>query len=300
MGLIVNGVGLLGLIVNGVGLLGLIVNGVGLLGLIVNRAELLVLHAAGPCSVGTAVAAATAFPSEWIGPRLRRSTVAPRRSGNVAPMVYVVDAVLFDIDGTLVDSTPAVERTWRTWARRHGLDAEEILRVCHGRRTEDTVAMFVPQPDVVAAAAELEHLELHDLDGVVALPGAADLLDGLPAERWAAVTSGSRELMCSRLSAAGLPVPEVLVAAADVMVGKPDPEGYRRAAEELGVDPAGCLVVEDAPAGIAAGRAAGATVVAVCTSHARAELYDADAIAETLLDITVASSASGLDVAVSK
>ena len=97
-------------------------------------------------------------------------------------------------------------------------DAEEILRVCHGRRTEDTVAMFMPQPDVVAAAAELEHLELHDLDGVIALPGAANLLNGLPAKRWAAVTSGSRELMRARLAAVGLPVPAVLVAAGDVMV----------------------------------------------------------------------------------
>src|SRR5919112_6713567 len=121
-----------------------------------------------------------------------------------------VEAVLFDIDGTLVDSIPAVERTLMTWASRREVNVAEILRVCHGRRTEDIVSSFVPAEERAAAVAELEQLELADLDGVVALPGAGDLVSGLPSGRWAAVTSGSQQLMRARLSAAGLPVPEVL------------------------------------------------------------------------------------------
>src|SRR5687768_4254102 len=114
-----------------------------------------------------------------------------------------VDAVLFDIDGTLVDSTPAVERTWRTWASRRNVNVAEILSVCHGRRTEDTVSLFVPETEQPAAVAELEQLELADLDDVIALPGTRDLLPGLPSGRWAAVTSGSQQLMRARLTAAG-------------------------------------------------------------------------------------------------
>ncbi|WP_017545803.1 HAD family hydrolase [Nocardiopsis prasina] len=183
-----------------------------------------------------------------------------------------VDAVLFDIDGTLVDSTGAVERTWRLWGEAHGIDPDEILAVSHGRRSEDTIAMFLPQDQVADATAELEELELADLDGVTALPATRELLTALPAERWAAVTSGSRRLMRTRLEAAGLPVPEVLVTADDVTEGKPHPQGYLRAAARLGFDPARCLVVEDAPAGVRAGLASGPAVLAVATSHSRTDL----------------------------
>ena len=188
------------------------------------------------------------------------------------------DAILFDIDGTLVDSTPAVERSWRAWAARRALDAEAILRICHGRRSEDTIRTLVPADDVAAAVREIEALELADLGDVIALPGTAALLARLPAARWAAVTSGPRSLMRARLAAAGLPVPEVLISAEDVRDGKPDPEGYRLAASALGFEPKRCLVVEDAPAGIAAGRAAGGAVLAVTTSHPAAELGAADAV----------------------
>jgi sugar-phosphatase len=140
-------------------------------------------------------------------------------------MRFRVEAILFDIDGTLVDSTGAVVRTWRKWAAAHGLDAEDILRVCHGRRSEDTIAEFLPAEQQAAAVAEMEALELSDLDDVVALPATQQLLQALPRHRWAAVTSGSRQLMEARLAAAGLPVPEVLVSAEDVSSGKPDPRG---------------------------------------------------------------------------
>ncbi len=205
-----------------------------------------------------------------------------------------VDAVLFDIDGTLVDSTGAVERTWRQWGEAHGIDPDEILAVSHGRRSEDTLAMFLPEDRVAEAAAELEELELADLAGVTALPATAELLSALPAERWAAVTSGGRLLMRTRLEAAGLSVPDVLVTAEDVTVGKPDPQGYLRAAAELGVDPARCLVVEDAPAGVAAGLAAGAAVLAVATSHHRVDLEGLGA-AEVIDNLTFCTLEPGTD-----
>ena len=198
-------------------------------------------------------------------------------------MQWTVDAILFDIDGTLVDSTAAVERTWRTWAQRYGLDAEAILAVCHGRRTEDTVAEFLPESQRPEGLAEAERLDAADLDGVVALPGTAALLDALPHHRWAAVTSGSKELMTARLAACGLPAPEVLIAASDVSAGKPDPQGYLKAASALGYPAGRCLVIEDAPAGLGAGRASGAAVLAVATSHPASELGGADA---TIADLT--------------
>jgi len=194
-------------------------------------------------------------------------------------MRFPVDAILFDIDGTLVDSTAAVVRTWTTWAAKHGIDADEVLRVCHGRRTEDTLGMFLPAEELATATAEIEQWDLADLDDVRALPGTQNLLRRLlPADRWAAVTSGSRELMQARLTAAGLPIPEVLVSAEAVEAGKPEPEGYLKAAAALGRDIRRCLVVEDAPAGIHAGRAAGARVLAVTTSHPASELTLADAV----------------------
>jgi sugar-phosphatase len=205
-----------------------------------------------------------------------------------------VDAVLFDIDGTLVDSTGAVERTWRQWGEAHGIDPEEILAVSHGRRSEDTIAMFLPEDQIDEAAAELEELELADLDGVAALPATAELLSALPAGSWAAVTSGGRRLMRTRLEAANLPVPEVLVTADDVTAGKPDPQGYLKAAAALGADPARCLVVEDAPAGVRAGLASGAAVLAVATSHNRTDLEGLGA-AEVIDNLTFCKLETGPD-----
>ncbi|WP_454163280.1 HAD-IA family hydrolase [Gordonia iterans] len=204
-------------------------------------------------------------------------------------MRFEVVAILFDIDGTLVDSTPAVVRTWEAFADARSLDVEEILRISHGRRTEDTLADLLPASEVPDAAAQLEALELDDLGDVVALPAAHAVLSRLPADRWAAVTSGSQRLMRARLHAAGLPVPSVLIAAEDVEHGKPDPQGYRAAAAALGVDPDRCLVVEDAPAGIEAGRASGAAVLAVATSHDRSALSEAEAVVEDMRALAVST-----------
>ncbi len=214
-------------------------------------------------------------------------------------MIFAVDAILFDIDGTLVDSTRTVERTWRAWAAQRGLPADEILAVCHGRRTEDTIADFLPEKERAEAVAALERLELDDLDEVViALPAAREILRMLPSDRWAAVTSGSGSLMRARLGAAELPVPEVLVAAEDVSAGKPDPQGYRRAAAGLGVDVTRCLVVEDAPAGLAAGRAAGALTIAVATSHPAEELRPAEIVVPDLRSVRIDAVAGGLTVSI--
>jgi sugar-phosphatase len=193
-------------------------------------------------------------------------------------------AVLFDTDGTLVDSTPLIERAARRWAAGHGIDADEFLAGSHGRRTSDRIAEFLPPEQVRAATAELDGLEaeLLDGDGVIALPGAVELLGSMNGLPWAIVTSMDRGQLAARTRVAGVPLSEVTVTADDVTDGKPDPEGYLLAARRLGVPPGECVVIEDAPAGIAAGRAAGATVVAVTTSHAPDELTEADLVIRDL------------------
>ena len=173
-------------------------------------------------------------------------------------------AALFDMDGTLVDSTSAVETVWTEVAQRYGLDAAEVLAVAHGVRAVDTMRRFLPESEVAAAVAYLEARELTLLDGVVEIPGAVDFLAGLGTP-WAVVTSASPALAHARLRAAGIPVPSVLVTAADVEQGKPAPDGYLLAAQRLGVAASDCTVYEDAEAGIRAGLAAGAAVVVVGT-----------------------------------
>jgi sugar-phosphatase len=195
----------------------------------------------------------------------------------------LVRAILFDLDGTLIDSSVVVERHWRRFASVHDLDVGAILAVCHGRRSVDTIREIAPHLDAEVAARELDDGEALDLDGLEVVAGASELLTSLPPETWAIVTSGHCELASRRLEALGLPVPQVMVCAEDVEHGKPDPEGYARAAELLGAEPDACVVVEDAPAGIAAGRALGATVVAVSTTHRPGDLSGAAAVIPDLV-----------------
>lgn len=173
-------------------------------------------------------------------------------------------AVLFDMDGTLVDSTRVVEQVWGEFAARYSLDLAEILKALHGVQAIDTVRRFAPAgSDVDALTAELGRMELAETRGILAVSGALELMESLPADAVALVTSASQELAVLRMAAAGLAMPTATVFAADVTRGKPDPEGYLRAAALLGVDPADAVVFEDAPAGIAAGLAAGIRTIAV-------------------------------------
>ena len=188
-------------------------------------------------------------------------------------------AVLFDCDGVLVDSGASIERAWRRWALERGLDGDAIVAVAHGRRTEDTMRELGLSGDLVAGVELLEGYEIADAPSVHAFPEAAALLAELPPGSWAVVTSGTRALATSRLAAAGLPLPSVLVTADDVRAGKPDPEGYLEAARRLGCSPADCVVVEDAPAGVQAGLAAGMRVVGLATTHAPVELEAATLVA---------------------
>ena len=190
-----------------------------------------------------------------------------------------VSAVLFDCDGVLVDSAASVERAWRRWATEHGLDEDAVIAIAHGRRTEDTLLDLGFSDDLAAEVERLEGAEVADAASVAAFPEAAALLPLLPRDAWAVVTSGTHALVTSRLAAAGLPVPSVLVTANDVAAGKPDPEGYLEAARRLGRPATDCLVIEDAPAGVEAALAAGMRVVALPTTHPADELAAATLVA---------------------
>jgi sugar-phosphatase len=187
-------------------------------------------------------------------------------------------AFLFDLDGVLVDSRAVVERTWRRWAQRHHVDPDTLLRVAHGRRTKDTLEVAVPHLALDEEVAWLDDTELQDVDGLRVVPGADQLLSVLPPGRWAIVTSCTRALAKLRLDSVGLPVPSVLVVSEEVKHGKPAPDGYQLAAARLGYNPADCLVVEDAPAGVMAGRSAGSRVLALTTTHPARDLIGAEAV----------------------
>jgi mannitol-1-/sugar-/sorbitol-6-phosphatase len=175
---------------------------------------------------------------------------------------------LFDMDGTLVDSGAVVERVWTAWALTQGLDPAGLMPVAHGRRAIETIRMFAMSvTDPAAEARKLEEAERHDLDGIVPIAGAFELIDSLPPDCWAVVTSADAALARSRLGACGLPVPRVFITAESVEKGKPDPRCYQLGAKGLGLDPRDCIVFEDADAGLAAGRAAGAQVVAVASTQ---------------------------------
>ena len=167
-----------------------------------------------------------------------------------SPAAVAASAVLFDLDGVLVDSQRAVEQAWLRWADEQQLGADEVLAVIHGRRGQDSVRMLAPHLDPAQQVLRISGYETEaGGDGLAAIPGAAECVSFARRGRWAVVTSGGRELAARRLALVGLPVPEVLVTGDDVEQGKPDPEPYLRAATALGVPAAACVVVEDAPAG---------------------------------------------------
>jgi sugar-phosphatase len=197
-----------------------------------------------------------------------------------------VSAILFDLDGVLVDSLRVVERAWRRWAREHGLSADDLLAVVHGRTAREVVGLFTPHLDAAEQALLVGGYETEHRGELSVLPGASDCVRIARQGHWAVVTSGTRRLATTRLAAVGLPVPEILVTADDVTYGKPDPEPYRQAAAALGVPPAECVVVEDAPMGVLAAKRAGMTVLAVTTTHAAAALGQADLVFPAMTDVS--------------
>ena len=210
-----------------------------------------------------------------------------------ARMQLTADALLFDLDGVLVDSTANVERHWRDWANGNGLDADRVLSVVHGRRAIDSIREQAPHLDAERELATLVEAEMRDTSGILVFDGAADLLSSIPRGHWAIVTSGTHGVASARLRTAGLPIPEVLVTADRVSRGKPDPEGYLAAARALGFTAAGCIVVEDAPAGVEAARRAGMRCIAITTTHAAGELTAATVVVRALRDIAVETEAAG-------
>ncbi len=226
---------------------------------------------------------------------LSRST-EPNPREELLSLLFDSRAVLSDLDGVLVDSGAAIEKTWRRFAELHGLDPEHVLAESHGRRSVDLIRLVAPHLDAVAEAARVEREEVATAPGLQALPGARALVEAIPADRFAIVTSGSRALAVARLRAAGLPVPQVLVTAEQVDHGKPDPAGYLRAAALLGVEPAHSVVLEDAPVGVEAGLAAGMTVIAVLTTNDESALRAAHSRVPDLPALLLETNKRGLRV----
>jgi sugar-phosphatase len=203
-------------------------------------------------------------------------------------------AVLFDLDGTLIDSTPAVERSWLRWAAEFGIELPGF-GAWHGIPAAQVVPAFLPEDQWAAGIRRIEEIEVADVEGIVVLPGAKEALAALPAGRAAIATSCVRELADARIRATGLTPPAVVVTADQVAVGKPDPAPYLLAAERLRVDPADCLVVEDAPAGLTSAAAAGAARLAVVTTHRREQL-EADAVVPDLAAVRFVATPAGVRV----
>ncbi|CAL9593559.1 HAD-IA family hydrolase [Streptomyces sp. NPDC005395] len=210
-----------------------------------------------------------------------------------ATTVLPARALLLDMDGTLVNSDAAVERVWRRWADRHGLDGDEVMKVVHGRQGYASMAMLLPDRPMEQNHADNARMlaeETADTEGVVAIPGAGQFLASLRGLPHALVTSADVALSTARMAAAGLAQPDVRVTAESVGASKPDPEGFLKGAAELGIAPADCIAFEDSGAGIAAARAAGMRVVGV---GPRAGLHGPDVVVEDLTRVRVEADADG-------
>ena len=196
-------------------------------------------------------------------------------------------AILFDLDGVLVDSSERVEKTWREWAARHRLNQEHVIAMAHGRRTIETVRLVAPELATDAELAVLEASGATNAEGVYEIAGARELLQLLPARAWGVVTSGIRSVAEFRLRHTGLPSPAMMICADEIARGKPDPEGYLTAAARMGYSAADCVVIEDAPAGIESAQAAGMRTIAIATTYPTDRLRAADAVIARLADLSV-------------
>jgi sugar-phosphatase len=217
------------------------------------------------------------------------------------PPTVICKAMLFDLDGVLVDSTPAVARVWSAWALEHGMDPEDTVRRAHGRPSLATIRELLPDVDHEKENQVVEQREVDDTDGVIPLPGTIALLRTIPEDRWAIVTSCTRRLAIRRLEAAGLPIPRHFVTSNDITRGKPDPEPYLKGATTLALPAGDCVVVEDAPAGVRSGRAAGARVIGLRTTASDEWLREAGVtwIVDDLASIACAVTRDGLELTLS-
>lgn len=204
-----------------------------------------------------------------------------------------VRGVLFDMDGVLISSTSSDERCWRRWARLRGVESTFSIQAAHGRRVVDTVLAARPDLDPIVEVRILEDFDSEDHEGLRVFPGVTSLLASLPQDRWTIVTSASERLMRNRLGAAGIPLPTRVVVSDRVTHGKPHPEPYEAGARLLGLSPADCLVIEDAPAGVKAGKAAGCRVLAVLSSHTAEELAGADWIVPSIEHVIACPAPDG-------
>jgi sugar-phosphatase len=200
------------------------------------------------------------------------------------------------MDGVLISSIGSVRRCWRRWAKMYDVPNADEYEVPHGMRAIEIVKMLRPDIDPQEGLRVIEEMEVEDISDLRVLPGVKALLDGLPLEWWAIVTSSTRRLLLARLKAAGLPVPERIISADEVERGKPDPEPYRRGAELVGFRPEECVVVEDAPSGVGAGKAAGCRVIGVLGTHSAEELGGADWILGSLEGLAVTTTLDGLEM----
>ena len=204
--------------------------------------------------------------------------------------------LLFDMDGVLISSIGSVRRCWRRWAAMYGVPNADTYEVPHGMRAIEIVKQLRPDIDPQEGLRVIEDMEIEDTEDLQVLPGVKALLESLPADRWAIVTSATRRLMLGRLAVAGLPAPERIVSADDVVRGKPDPEPYRLGAELLGYTPHECIVVEDAPSGVGAGKAAGSRVLGVVGTHTLEELHQADWIVLSLEQVVATARNGNLEL----
>ncbi len=211
-------------------------------------------------------------------------------------MKISVGGILFDMDGVLVSSLGSVERSWTKWALAHGVDPALAIQTAHGRRAIESVKFLRPDLDSREEMLHVEELEVEDTEGLKTLPGVVRILHSLPPDRWAVVTSATHRLALSRLRAGGIPTPERLVSADQVAQGKPFPEPYLAGAKLLGLPPADCLVIEDAPSGATAGHAAGCRVLATLFSHPLESLSAADWIVRSLDDVQVSITGNDIEL----
>jgi mannitol-1-/sugar-/sorbitol-6-phosphatase len=211
---------------------------------------------------------------------------------------FICRAILFDLDGVLINSSVVVERHWKRWAELHDVSFEHLMEVAHGRTSAGIICIVAPHLDAEQEGRIREAEEGVDTDGLEVYPAANTLLRSLPSDSWAVVTSGNRRTASTRLHYGDLPTPTILVTAEDVQQGKPNPEAYLLAAKRLGVQPEQCLVIEDAPAGIEAASAAGMSVIALATTHSPGALGRADVIARGIANVTAKTEGTQLRVTV--